>query len=74
MNQKILFVNHEPAVLNCCRQTLESKFDVATAGSGEEGLPLEPGEIVKVECGNREAPFRVAWSGEQGTAGGTGWT
>ena len=198
MNRKILFVDHEPAVLNCYRQMLESKFALATAGSGEEGLvslrdhgpfavvisdmqmtgmdgvqflkrvrqvapstirllltgsldlngavnavnegcvfrllikpcedsllteaittaldcyrerkeervrielpirlyrttqdlklqlahtvdisnsgariagleePLEPGEIVKVECGNREAPFRVVWSGAQGTAG-----
>lgn len=198
MNQKILFVDHEPAALNRYRQVLESKFDIATAGSGEEGLvslrdhgpfavvisdmqmagmdgvqflkrvrqitpstmrllltgtldlngavnavnegcvfrllvkpcedsllteaitmaldcyherkearvrielpirlyrttrglklqlahtvdisnsgvriagleePLEPGEIVEVECGNRDAPFRVAWSGGHGTAG-----
>ena len=38
MNQKILFVDHEPAALNCYRQMLESKFAIATAGSGEEGL------------------------------------
>ena len=38
MSQKILFVDHEPAALNCYRQMLESKFAIATAGSGEEGL------------------------------------
>jgi len=38
VNRKILFVDHEPAVLNCYRQMLESKFALATAGSGEEGL------------------------------------
>ena len=38
MNQKILFVDHEPAALNCYRQMLESKFTISTAGSGEEGL------------------------------------
>ena len=38
MNQKILFVDHEPAALNYYRQMLESEFDIATAGSGEEGL------------------------------------
>ena len=38
MNRKILFVDHEPAALNCYRQMLESKFAIATAGSGEEGL------------------------------------
>jgi serine phosphatase RsbU (regulator of sigma subunit)/CheY-like chemotaxis protein len=38
VNQKILFVYHEPAALNCYRQMLEAEFDIATAGSGEEGL------------------------------------
>ena len=38
MNQKILFVDNEPAALNCYRQMLESEFDIATAASGEEGL------------------------------------
>ena len=38
MNQKVLFVDHEAAALNCYRQMLESKFTIATAGSGEEGL------------------------------------
>ena len=38
MNQKILFVDTEPAALNCYRQMLESEFDITTAASGEEGL------------------------------------
>jgi len=38
VNQKVLFVDHEAAALNCYRQMLESKFTIATAGSGEEGL------------------------------------
>ena len=38
MNQKILFVDGEPAALSCYKQMLESEFDIATAGSGDEGL------------------------------------
>ena len=37
-NQKILFVDNEPAALNCYRQMLKSEFEIVTAASGEEGL------------------------------------
>jgi CheY-like chemotaxis protein len=40
VNQKILFVDGEPATLNGYRQMLEGVFDIATADSGEEGLAL----------------------------------
>ena len=40
MNQKILFVDSEPATLTGYRQMLEGEFDIATADSGEEGLAL----------------------------------
>src|SRR5579864_5628348 len=40
VNQKVLFVGDEPALLSCYKQVLESKFDIATATSGEEGLTL----------------------------------
>jgi hypothetical protein len=30
--------------------------------------PLDAGEVVKLECGHREAPFRVVWTGEPGTS------
>lgn len=40
MNQKILFVDDEPAVLDSYRRMLRSEFDIATATSGEEGLAL----------------------------------
>jgi serine phosphatase RsbU (regulator of sigma subunit)/DNA-binding response OmpR family regulator len=38
VNQKVLFVDDEPALLNCYKQMLEGKFDITTAASGEEGL------------------------------------
>jgi FixJ family two-component response regulator len=38
VNHKVLFVDDEPALLNCYKQMLEGKFDIATAASGEEGL------------------------------------
>ncbi|MGC2195814.1 MAG: SpoIIE family protein phosphatase [Terriglobales bacterium] len=43
--------------------------DISNSGARLAGLeePLEPGEVVKLECGNREAPFRVVWRGAQGT-------
>jgi len=44
--------------------------DISKSGARLAGLeePLELGEVVKLECGNREAPFRVVWTGAQGTA------
>jgi serine phosphatase RsbU (regulator of sigma subunit)/CheY-like chemotaxis protein len=51
---------------------LQSAYTVDISGSGARlaGLeePLEPGEVLKVECGDWEAPFRVVWMGAQGTA------
>ena len=38
MNHKVLFVDDDPALLNCFKQMLEGKFEIATAASGEEGL------------------------------------
>jgi serine phosphatase RsbU (regulator of sigma subunit)/CheY-like chemotaxis protein len=45
-------------------------IDISNSGARLAGLeePLEPGEVVKLKCGNREAPFRVVWTGAQGTA------
>jgi CheY-like chemotaxis protein len=40
VNQKILFVDDEPAVLNLYRQMLQGEFEIATAVSGEDGLLL----------------------------------
>ena len=44
--------------------------DISNSGARIAGLeePLELGEIVKIECGNRRAAFRVAWTGAPGTA------
>ncbi len=44
--------------------------DISNSGARLAGIgePLDPGEVVTLKCGNREAPFRVAWAGEQGTA------
>jgi serine phosphatase RsbU (regulator of sigma subunit) len=49
---------------------LAHTVDISNSGARIAGLeePLEPAEIVKVECGNREAPFRVMWIGAPGTA------
>lgn len=38
VNQKILFVDDEPAVLDGYKLILQKEFDIATAVSGEEGL------------------------------------
>ncbi len=48
---------------------LAHTVDISNSGARLAGLeePLEPGEVVKLECGNREAPFRVVWTGAQGT-------
>lgn len=40
MNQKILFVDDDPAALGLYRQMLKEKFDVATAVGGENGLAM----------------------------------
>lgn len=44
--------------------------NISNSGACLAGLeePLDPGEDLKIEFGNREAPFRVAWTGVQGTA------
>lgn len=50
--------------------------DISNSGVRLGGLegPLELGEILKIECGNRRVPFRVVWVGKPGsaTAGQTG--
>jgi CheY-like chemotaxis protein len=38
VNQKILFVDDEPELLDCYRRMLRRDFDVTTAVTGEEGL------------------------------------
>ena len=49
---------------------LAHTVDISNSGARLAGLeePLELGEVVKLECGNREAPFRVVWTGGQGTS------
>jgi len=44
--------------------------DISNSGARLAGIeePIEPGELVTLECGDREAPFRVVWAGAQGTA------
>jgi len=44
--------------------------DISNSGARLAGLeePLNFGEVLKVECGNRRAPFRVVWIGTAGTA------
>lgn len=44
-------------------------LDISNSGARLAGLaePLQPGEILKLECGNRMAEFRVVWSGAPGT-------
>jgi CheY-like chemotaxis protein len=44
--------------------------DISNSGARLAGLqePLELGEVLKLQCGNRQAPFRVVWTGAQGTA------
>ena len=50
--------------------------DISQSGARIAGLeePLDPGELVRIECGDREAPFRVIWMGANGssTAGQAG--
>jgi CheY-like chemotaxis protein len=45
-------------------------LDISSSGARIAGLtePLEKGEIVKLACGQHEAPFRVVWAGAEGTA------
>jgi serine phosphatase RsbU (regulator of sigma subunit)/CheY-like chemotaxis protein len=52
VNKKILFVDDEPAALNCYQQLLESEFEIVTAASGSEGL----------ESLRNHGPFGVAIS------------
>jgi serine phosphatase RsbU (regulator of sigma subunit)/CheY-like chemotaxis protein len=49
---------------------LAHTVDISNSGARLAGLeePLELGEVIRVECGNRKAPFRVVWTGAQGTA------
>jgi CheY-like chemotaxis protein len=44
--------------------------DISNSGAQLAGIaePLEVGEVLQVECGNRRAPFRVVWTGAHGTA------
>jgi serine phosphatase RsbU (regulator of sigma subunit)/CheY-like chemotaxis protein len=49
---------------------LAHTVDISNSGARLAGLeePLETGEVLRVECANRQAPFRVVWTGAQGTA------
>jgi serine phosphatase RsbU (regulator of sigma subunit) len=49
---------------------LAHTLDISNSGTRLGGLeePLDLGEVVKLECGNRSAPFRVVWIGALGTA------
>ena len=40
MNQKILFVDDEPAALGLYRQMLKGEFDISTAVGGEDGIAM----------------------------------
>jgi FixJ family two-component response regulator len=59
-----------------CRSAPDRKLQLAhtvnicNSGACLAGLdePLEPGEVLTIEFGNRNAPFRVVWTGAQGTA------
>jgi len=44
-------------------------LDISNSGARLAGIedPLEVGEVLKLECGNRSAPFRVVWTGTDGT-------
>ena len=44
--------------------------DISNSGARLAGFeePLEVGEMFRIECGNRRAPFRVVWTGRPGTA------
>lgn len=62
--------------VNVCRSGSAQKgqsvrtVDISNSGVRLAGLeePLEIGEVLKLECGNRRAPFRVVWTGALGTA------
>ena len=62
--------------VHLCRSAAGQKLqsahtvDISSSGARLAGLeePLELGEVLKVECGNRRARFRVVWAGKQGTA------
>lgn len=43
--------------------------DISTKGVRLAGLkePLDPGELLDIECSNKRATFRVVWIGAQGT-------
>ena len=45
-------------------------MDISTSGARLDGLktPLDPGEVLEIECSNRKAPYRVVWTGAHGTA------
>lgn len=49
---------------------LAHTVDISNSGARLAGMkePLEPGEVLQVECGNRKASYRVVWTGAQGTA------
>ena len=44
---------------------LAHTIDISQSGARIAGLEesLDPGELVRIECGDREAPFRVIWMG-----------
>ena len=62
--------------VHLCRSAAGQKLlsahtvDISSSGARLAGLeePLELGEVLKVECGNRKARFRVVWAGKQDTA------
>ena len=45
--------------------------DISRSGAHLAGLAeqMEPGEVLEIRYGNREAPFQVIWAGSPGTAG-----
>jgi len=48
---------------------LAQTIDISMSGARLAGLEeeVEIGEVLRVECGNRQAPFRVVWKGARGT-------
>lgn len=58
------------------RPLVAHTIDISQSGARIAGLEerLDPGELLHIECGDREAPFRVIWMGEGGssTAGQAG--
>lgn len=51
------------------KHQLAHTLDISGSGVRLAGLegPFELGEILNIECGDRRAPFRVVWTGAQGT-------